>query len=856
MCWISKSSGYFKYLTVSLLIFSFCLSSQSALAKYSGGSGTATDPYRIRTVADWQTFMVSPSDWNLQFILLADIDLQGISLTPVGSPFPQTLFFGTFDGSGHTISNANMILPNNDNVGLFGNLGINGQIRNLGLKNVTINGRNKVGALVGYNWAGNIINCYSTGFISASMSAGGLVGENFQGTIAQSYAMCAVSSTYEAGGLIGYNNNGTLTQCYSIGPVSGNLSVGGLVGDNTAGTITQCYSTSEITGSYNTGGLVGYNDNNIAQSYSSGTVTGDDFTGALVGYNQDGLVTQCYSTASASGNFDAGALVGFNNLGTISKCYSKGTVSGGLSIGGLVGENSAGIITECYSTTSVNGGNNAGGLVGNNSNVVLLSYSASSVTGNANIGGLVGLNSGDVNDCYSTGNTDGSEYYVGGLIGENDGNAVRCYSISKVTGGNNVGGLVGFGLGSIKTSVWDMETSGLAGSSGGVGLPTEKMMDTNMLGLNGFASDPNWILDAGNDYPRLAWEGTPGQIIPEPAIDWLEGAGTELAPYKIDTAEQLILAGKAGILWDSHFVLDADIYLDPNLVDLTLVDPNLTNKLIFGQAVIPSFGGVFDGNDHIISSLTIKGGSFLGLFGKLEPESIIKNLAIEDVNIIGSGRYIGGLAGYSDNCKVSLCASQGIVNGYDSVGGLTGYNQEGSIAQSYSTGIVSASISAGGLVGENLKGSVIQSYSTSSVSGIYQAGGLVGYNWDGSITQCYSTGAVNGNVSAGGLVGENLKGTINQCYSTGSVSGEYDTGGLVGISYFPNNITQSFWDMKTSGKTSSSGGTGKTTSQMKTQNTFTNSGWDFADETTNGSNDLWWILEGQSYPRLFWELNQ
>jgi len=30
--------------------------------------------------------------------------------------------------------------------------------------------------------------------------------------------------------------------------------------------------------------------------------------------------------------------------------------------------------------------------------------------------------------------------------------------------------------------------------------------------------------------------------------------------------------------------------------------------------------------------------------------------------------------------------------------------------------------------------------------------------------------------------------------------------------------------------------------------------WDFVDETANGTDDIWWILEGQDYPRLRWEL--
>jgi len=36
----------------------------------------------------------------------------------------------------------------------------------------------------------------------------------------------------------------------------------------------------------------------------------------------------------------------------------------------------------------------------------------------------------------------------------------------------------------------------------------------------------------------------------------------------------------------------------------------------------------------------------------------------------------------------------------------------------------------------------------------------------------------------------------------------------------------SFWDNQTSGQTSSSGGTGKTTAQMKSITTFSGAGWD------------------------------
>ena len=63
----------------------------------------------------------------------------------------------------------------------------------------------------------------------------------------------------------------------------------------------------------------------------------------------------------------------------------------------------------------------------------------------------------------------------------------------------------------------------------------------------------------------------------------------------------------------------------------------------------------------------------------------------------------------------------------------------------------------------------------------------------------------------------------------------------------------SFWDIETSGQTTSDGGTGKTTAEMQTSSTFLEAGWDFVDETENGTEDIWYISEGEDYPRLMWE---
>jgi len=47
---------------------------------------------------------------------------------------------------------------------------------------------------------------------------------------------------------------------------------------------------------------------------------------------------------------------------------------------------------------------------------------------------------------------------------------------------------------------------------------------------------------------------------------------------------------------------------------------------------------------------------------------------------------------------------------------------------------------------------------------------------------------------------------------------------------------------------------GLTTAELQTATTFLEAGWDFVDEVANGTDDIWWILEGQDYPRLWWEI--
>jgi hypothetical protein len=216
------------------------------LLAYSGdGDGSAESPYQISSVTDWQELMTTSGDWNEHFILTADVNPVGVTLTPVGNE--STQFTGVFDGNSHTISNLTITASTQDYIGLFGYVGSGGQIRNLGVEDVNITGRNYVGSLVGVN-SGTLISCYATGSVSGTDLVGGLVGMNYGGTLTACYATGSVIGTnYYVGGLVGWNDSGTLTACYATGSVTGTGAVGGLVGWNEGGMVTDSFWDMETS---------------------------------------------------------------------------------------------------------------------------------------------------------------------------------------------------------------------------------------------------------------------------------------------------------------------------------------------------------------------------------------------------------------------------------------------------------------------------------------------------------------------------------------------------------------------------------------------------------------------------------
>jgi hypothetical protein len=216
---------------------------------------------------------------------------------------------------------------------------------------------------------------------------------------------------------------------------------------------------------------------------------------------------------------------------------------------------------------------------------------------------------------------------------------------------------------------------------------------------------------------------------------------------------------------------------------------------------------------------------------------------------------------------IDACWSVARVRGYESVGGLAGtvemFWERDGLSMCWASGTVEGASETGGLVGECWgHGWITGCYSTAAIEGGSATGGLVGTNINAMIANCHSVAPVSGVSQVGGLVGVN-QGTVTTCYAAGLVSGLLQVGGLIGSRdadphpFYPDypegSVHDSFWDTDTSGQATSAGGAGKTTTEMQTAATFLEAGWDFVGETANGTEDIWWIIERQDYPRLWWE---
>ncbi|WP_456363602.1 fibronectin type III domain-containing protein [Priestia aryabhattai] len=305
-------------------------------------------------------------------------------------------------------------------------------------------------------------------------------------------------------------------------------------------------------------------------------------------------------------------------------------------------------------------------------------------------------------------------------------------------------------------------------------------------------------------------------------------------------------------------------------------------------ATLVSASGIID---NVVASGEVKSPSVhSGMV--VNNQGVIKNSRAY-LNLESSG-YIGGIAAVNNGIITdSYSNSQTNQLGTTSQGngGLVGYNSSaGTILNSYSRSIIKGvGTETGGVVGLNY-GTVRNSYSNSqiTVSGGYAGGfsgssvGLIDSSFakgtitnTGSTSKCTSgftadllstttlTGAIKNSFShttvtssgdrvssfVGCLEKNGADPTILNSYAVGKVIASGTTkGGLVGYRKTSTGIvTNSFWDTNTTGMSTSPMGTAKTSTQMKTEATYTSAGWNLTDlwNISNGFNSGYPYFKGK-----------
>lgn len=391
------------------------------------------------------------------------------------------------------------------------------------------------------------------------------------------------------------------------------------------------------------------------------------------------------------------------------------------------------------------------------------------------------------------------------------------------------------------------------------------------------------VLGGAGVVAGTAGQATQDATAPDCATVSHGGEGTEQAPYRVGTVDELQCLSAD---LNASYLLTGDIDASGTAAWNGGAGFRPVGDASAGQA----FAGTLDGAGHVVANLTIDrpARNNTGLVGYTAERGTVTNVTLQRASVAGSyyvgalvgagngtvrdarvtGRVTGvagtggvvgltngtiadsatavsvgdsevtgGLVGFS-NGTVSRSYATGHVNGTNAVGGLVGVNG-GEVTRSVATGRVEGNDLVGGLVGFTLQ-TVRRSAATGNVGGNDAVGGLAGAN-RATVRRTYATGNVTGVIRGSGLVGFNDNGTVSRSYAAGRVDGTLLTGGLVGDDNGTGTATRSYWDTNATGQNASAGGTGLTTAEMTGTLARAQMEFDFSDT---------WSVQRGDYPEL------
>ncbi len=288
--------------------------SAGRMAAFMAGVGTADSPLEITSAAQLAEIatLVNARENGLELFLFNDADaivslklINDIDLTSYGGHWNEAKgwipigteshpFKGSFNGNGCRIIGLYIHNTALDYAGLFG--AVIGTVKNLGLTDVVISGRNYVGGIAGWLYGMSeseyeyLKGSYVTGSVSGNDYVGGLVGWQRKTSIHDSYFRGSVSGNDCVGGISGYIIYSGVRGSYAVGTVNGNDYVGGIVGQfhDVPWGVFGCYATNAVSGQRCVGGIIGgvmeFGSHVYCSAALNPYVRGTEHVGRILGY--------------------------------------------------------------------------------------------------------------------------------------------------------------------------------------------------------------------------------------------------------------------------------------------------------------------------------------------------------------------------------------------------------------------------------------------------------------------------------------------------------------------------------------------------------------------------------------------
>ena len=529
---------------------------------------------------------------------------------------------------------------------------------------------------------------------------------------------------------------------------------------------------------------------------------GMDYAGAVAGISK-GTITGITTLGNHVEAFGSENSLQLNNT------TGSGTVNVGAA-GGIAGIN-YGSIYDVYASDSIIAGDSgtttsstvlttAGGIAGINDGKIENVTADSAITANKNttysLGGITGFNrNGSIDTAYNTGVTHG-EYgdgnitsnSVGGIAGVNTGSISNVYNSADITGGNYVGGIVGYNhkvTNNLNGQIEIPENSGQISNAVNAG---DILADFTYKDDDGVTHNYEYTGGlAGYNSGSINSGRNTGEIYGGDYVGGMVGANQVIKDDKENIIEG---SGELSNLSNSVFAsITGESYVGgiagQNYGNINATDSAINNYgKVYGQHFVGGIAGVNEKGGVIANTI-----SSISLYVKNE------NSTEDPADFFGGvvGQNSGIINGATNASSVDVAAA-----GATYVGGIIGQNTETGILQGEiaNEGTVSGKENVGGIIGENKNNSILNNNDsnerlqiTNSGNVSAEDGGAAGifYTNIGSINNAdlTNTGIVTGGNKSdgvtGGLFGTNSGNITNSTLTnSGTVTGGGTVGGLIG----------------------------------------------------------------------------